>query len=170
MRHHLTRSVTLFVLLATGACDDGGLGGRADGGGAADAGPGVIDAGAAAIDAPGPDAPPPPTACRVEVVATSPECHEDCEVRLFLPDGSRYCTLTCASTQDCTPYGSALTCSTEVGTCMPSCSDDAACLGQGFPRCHPVGSFCDTLPACQHDQLCLDNGLTMCVIPGNYCQ
>ena len=106
----------------------------------------------------------------MKVVATSPACNADCEARLFLPDGRRYCTLTCATLADCAPYGDTLTCASETGTCMPRCLADADCLAQGFPRCHPVGSFCDTLPACRSDQLCLDNGLTTCVLAGNYCQ
>lgn len=144
--------------------------------GAADAGSPALDGGedAGTFDAGPPDAGPAdagaPTACVVKVVASSPECHQDCEVRLFLSGGTRWCTLTCARTEDCTPYGSTLTCASEVGACMATCAVDADCVARGFPRCHPVGSFCDTLPACQSDQLCLDNGLTRCVIPGNYCQ
>lgn len=132
----------------------------------------VVDAGtpdAGTPDAGQPDAGP-PSACLVEVVATSPDCNQDCEVHLFLPSGRRYCTLTCARTEDCTPYGPTLICAPEVGACMRPCTGDAECLAQGFPRCHPAGAFCDTLPACQNDQFCVDNGLTTCVVPGNYCQ
>lgn len=127
--------------------------------GPADAGPadaGTLDAG--------------PTACVVEIVATSPQCRQECDVHLFLPGGQRFCTVTCATTEDCAPFGATLICPSEVGVCMLPCGADAECLAGGFPRCHPVGAFCDTLPACTSNQLCLDNGLTTCVMPGHYCQ
>lgn len=117
-----------------------------------------------------PDAAPAPTACRIETVATSAGCNDDCEVRLFLPNGARFCTLTCASDAACTPYGASLTCAAEVGTCMPKCTTDAQCTSQGLARCHPLGSFCDTIPPCQTDAQCAANGLTTCVMPGSYCQ
>ncbi len=124
----------------------------------------AIDAGAGAgIDAR------PPTGCVVVVATTGAACAADCEAHLFLPGGRSFCTLTCAGDGACTPYGANLTCATEVGTCMPRCSDDAGCQAAGFPRCHPVGSFCDTLPPCSTDAQCGDVGLARCVMPGAYC-
>jgi hypothetical protein len=124
----------------------------------------------AAIDAPaGPDAPP-PTACQVKVSATPGGCSDDCDARLTLPNNSRFCTVICTNDPDCKVYSASLTCSTEVGTCMPSCTTDASCQAAGFPRCHPVGSFCDTIPACQTDKQCQDLGYARCVMPARYCE
>jgi hypothetical protein len=108
----------------------------------------------------------PPTGCVVVVATTGAACAADCEAHLFLPGGMSFCTLTCEGDGACTPYGANLTCAAEVGTCMPRCSDDAGCQAAGFPRCHPVGSFCDTLPPCSTDAQCRNVGLSRCVMPG----
>jgi hypothetical protein len=157
------RLLALIGLAAAAACDGGG-GPGVDAGGddaAGDAATG-IDA-ALGLDAR------PPTGCVVVVAASGAACAADCEVHLFLPSGMAYCTLTCGGDPDCTPYGAELTCAAETGTCMLRCSDDLGCQAAGFPRCHPVGSFCDTLPPCTTDTQCQNVGLTRCVMPGAYC-
>ncbi len=124
-----------------------------------------VDAAAVVVDAP-----PPPTACLVTAVTTGAACNDDCDVRLTLPNNGRYCSLICAMDAECTPYGTSLACPAEVGACLPRCNTDTECQGQGLPRCHPVGKFCDTLPPCSTDAFCQANGLSRCVIPGAYCE
>lgn len=157
---------SLLAALASTCALVAACGGNGDGDSMLDASAGdaasAIDA-AAAIDAR------PPTACVVTVAASGAACNDDCEAHLFLPAGTAYCTLFCATDGDCTPYGADLTCAAEVGTCMPRCVDDGGCQAAGFPRCHPLGSFCDTIPACSGDQQCIDLGYERCVMPGAYC-
>ncbi len=153
------RSCALLCVIGSAACDGGSP--PADGAVGVDAAPGV-DA-ALGLDAR------PPTGCVVVVAASGAACAADCEAHLFLPSGMAYCTLTCGIDGDCAPYGAELTCAAEVGTCMPRCADDAGCQAMGFPRCHPVGAFCDTLPPCTSDAECQGVGLTRCVRPGAYC-
>lgn len=128
----------------------------------------TTDASAVMSDAVMIDAPP-PTACRMIVVSSSSGCSEDCDVRLTLPDGGRFCTVTCTDDPECTAYNANLTCSLEIGTCMQKCTYDAECQSMGLPRCHPVGEFCDTIPPCQSDQQCIDLGYASCKMPERYC-
>ncbi len=123
-----------------------------------------LDAPMATVDAK------PPTACVITAVTTGSACHDDCDVRLTLPNSGRFCSLICAADAECKPYSATLVCPADVGACLPSCAADAECQSKGLPRCHPVGKFCDTLPACSSDAFCQANGLSRCVMPGAYCE
>lgn len=76
---------------------------------------------------------------------TAPQCGDTCDVRLLLPGGDKYCTMTCAKDADCVPLGAGLVCSTSVGTCMPACTADASCTAAGFKRCDTTAGACDTI-------------------------
>ncbi len=76
---------------------------------------------------------------------TAPQCGDTCDVRLLLPGGDKYCTMTCAKDADCAPLGAGLVCSTGVGTCMPACTADASCAAAGFQRCDTTAGACDTI-------------------------
>lgn len=163
MRAAVIRSLIVVVVVAVAACGGGTPGPAIDAG--------VVGDGAARLDGPSAtiDARP-PTACVVTAVTTGSQCHDDCDVRLTLPNNGRFCSLICSADAQCTPYGAALVCPTDVGACLPSCATDAECQGKGLPRCHPVGKFCDSLPACSSDAFCQANGLSRCVMPGAYCE
>lgn len=77
--------------------------------------------------------------------AAAPTCGATCDVRLLLPGGDKYCTMTCAKTADCASLGAGLVCSTVVGTCMPACAADGECTAAGFARCDATVGACDTL-------------------------
>ncbi len=77
--------------------------------------------------------------------AAAPTCGEDCDVRLLLPGGDKYCTMTCAAEKDCAPLGTGLVCSSTVGTCVPACKTDAECTAAGFKRCDTTVGGCDTV-------------------------
>lgn len=78
--------------------------------------------------------------------AATPSCGETCDVRLLLPGGDKYCTMTCAADKDCVPLGTGLVCSTTgTGTCVPACKTDAECKAAGFLRCDTSVGGCDTL-------------------------
>jgi hypothetical protein len=78
--------------------------------------------------------------------AAAPTCGETCDVRLLLPGGDKYCTMTCAADKDCVPLGTGLVCSTTgTGTCVPACKTDTECKAAGFLRCDTGVGGCDTL-------------------------
>lgn len=80
--------------------------------------------------------------------AAAPQCGDTCDVRLLLPGGDKYCTITCATDAECTPLGAGLICSTGdagTSTCVPACTSDAQCVAAGFKRCEPSIGGCDTI-------------------------
>jgi len=91
------------------------------------------------------DAMRPTDGCVVQRVAKSTACAADCGARLRLPAGDTYCTTECGSDSECSVLGAGLKCSSEIGTCMPSCTDQASCTGAGFARCDLTAGACDTL-------------------------
>ena len=74
---------------------------------------------------------------------SAPVCGNDCDVRLYLPAGDSYCTMTCATNADCAPLGAGLVCSAGVGTCVPACANASECTAKGFKTCDGAGA-CDT--------------------------
>ncbi len=104
----------------------------------------IVDAGSdAGFDA-GPDA----SVSTVDCIAqraprSAPVCGNDCDVRLYLPAGDSYCTMTCATNADCAPLGAGLVCSAGVGTCVPACANASECTAKGFKTCDGAGA-CDT--------------------------
>ncbi len=118
--------------------------------GATDAAPEVdaadtsSDAGSDASDAVEADAP--ASGCTAKrTPAAAPTCGEDCDVRLLLPGGDKYCTMTCTADKDCAPLGTGLMCSSTVGTCVPACKTDPECTAAGFKRCDTTVGGCDTM-------------------------
>ncbi|MBL8718562.1 MAG: hypothetical protein JNL79_21455 [Myxococcales bacterium] len=102
------------------------------------------DAGSDASDAVEADAP--ASGCTAKrTPAAAPTCGEDCDVRLLLPGGDKYCTMTCAADKDCAPLGTGLMCSSTVGTCVPACKTDPECTAAGFERCDTTVGGCDTM-------------------------
>jgi len=87
----------------------------------------------------------PSDTCVIKRAATTKDCAELCDARLFLPGGDAWCTITCAKDAECTPLGADLKCSTETGTCMPKCTDNASCTSAGFKRCDADAGACDTI-------------------------
>jgi hypothetical protein len=112
----------------------------------------------------------PPDDCVIERVMLASQCNESCGARLTLPSGQRFCTQPCTSDDYCQRYSPTLKCAVEAGACAERCASDAECTARGFPRCHPVGMFCDTIPACTSNAQCTSIGLTRCVMPGAYCE
>ncbi|MFO0563024.1 MAG: hypothetical protein U0269_33695 [Polyangiales bacterium] len=111
-----------------------------------------------------------PDDCLIQQVAMASQCAESCGARLTLPSGRRFCTQPCSDDAYCQRYSSTLKCATEVGACVERCASDAECTARGFPRCHPVAMFCDTIPPCSTNAQCTSVGLTRCVLPGAYCE
>ena len=73
----------------------------------------------------------------------APVCGNDCDVRLYLPAGDSYCTMTCVTSKDCEGLGPGLVCSAAMGTCAPACASASECAAKGFATCDAAGA-CDT--------------------------
>ncbi len=82
--------------------------------------------------------------CRIEFSPKCPESQSEdgCDVLAYLPGGGEYCTLSCASQNDC-PTG--VLCNPNAGACLPPCSEDAPCKASGFLRCDKSGGTCTTI-------------------------
>lgn len=130
---------------------------------------GAADSSSANVDA-AREASTAPDDCVITQVMAASQCAESCGARLTLPSGRRFCTQPCSDDAYCQSYSPTLKCAMEVGACVERCATDAECTARGFPRCHPVGMFCDTIPPCATDAQCMGVGLTRCVMPGAYCE
>ena len=143
------RALTVALGLVVACSSSGSGGGSSSSGGsvadaAAEAARPLVDGGGADAAAAS-DATRPIDGCVVERVAKSSTCSADCGARLSLPAGDTYCTTECASDGECTVLGAGLKCSTETGTCMPTCTVQASCTGAGFARCDLTVGACDTI-------------------------
>ena len=129
------------------ACSSSETSSGTDAGGVTDAGSDTASSETSGSDTASSDAAEtaPSDTCIIKRAATTKDCAELCDARLFLPGGDAYCTITCAKDSECTPLGADLKCSTETGTCMPKCTDNASCTSAGFKRCDADAGACDTI-------------------------
>jgi hypothetical protein len=108
----------------------------------------TVDAGTDAASDAGFDAGPDGAAIAAGCLAqrtprSAPVCGNDCDVRLYLPAGDSYCTMTCATNAGCAALGPGLVCSAGMGTCAPACVATSECIALGFKTCDGAGA-CDT--------------------------
>jgi len=124
---------------------DGGAGLGGDGGATTDPSGSDGGAGDAAADAAADGGGSVVGSCVVRRATDGSGCAEDCDARLTLPGGGKWCTMQCEAPSDCATPAGDLTCPPEVVACVPRCTNDATCKALGFKRCDLDAGGCDTL-------------------------